>query len=223
MKNRIILPLDNMDIDIAFKIMRETKGMVWGYKVRKIIIDEGISVIRDLKQYGNIMVDFKLYDIPSAITESLQTHFRDGADISTIHCSSDYIPDDNVSNLRIAGVTILTSMTGESFNKYYRGPEILHTVIEMAKNAAEHDYGYLVCSPLELEFLNNIKIIKICPGIRPVWYDKSDDQDRVSTPSYAIKNGAGLLVIGRPILSALDRQKAIVQTNNEINETLQKG
>lgn len=223
MKNRIILPLDNMDIDAAVKIMEETKGMVWGYKVRRIILDEDISIIKDLKQFGNIMVDFKLYDIPSAITESLQKHFKNGADISTVHCSSDYVPDDIIDNTGIAGVTILTSMTGESFNKYYKGPEILHTVIEMAKNAVEHGYGYLVCSPLELEFLHDIKIIKICPGIRPNWYDKSDDQNRVSTPSYAIKNGAGLLVIGRPILNAKDKQKAIHQTNMEISDALQKG
>lgn len=223
MKNRIILPLDHTNIDESVKIMEETKGMVWGYKVRKIILDEGISIIKDLKQFGNIMIDFKLYDIPSAITESLQTHFKNGADISTVHCSSDYVPDNSIDNLGIVGVTILTSMTRESFNKYYRGPEISQTVIDMAKNAVDHDYGYLVCSPLELKFLRDIKIIKICPGIRPNWYVKSDDQDRVSTPSYAIKNGAGLLVIGRPILNAPDRQKAIHQTNIEIDDALQKG
>jgi len=223
MENKIILPLDNMDIDAAIKIMEETKGMVWGYKVRKIILNEGISIIKDLKQFGNIMVDFKLYDIPSAITESLQTHFKNGANISTVHCSSDYVPDNSIDNIGIVGVTILTSMTEESFNKFYKGPKITQTVIDMAKNSVDHDYGYLVCSPLELEFLHDIKIIKICPGIRPNWYDKSDDQNRVSTPSYAIKNGAGLLVIGRPILNAKDKQKAIYQTNIEISDSLQKG
>ena len=222
MEKRIILPLDNLDFITSIKIMKETKGLVWGYKLRRTILEKGISVIRHLKQFGNIMVDFKLFDIPTAITESLETHFQNGADISTVHCTADYIPPDNINTQNIVGVTVLTSMSVESFNKYYKGSSIQQTVIEMAKNIVKFNYGYLVCSPLELKYLQDTKIKKICPGIRPIWYDKSDDQNRVSTPSYAIKNGAELLVIGRPIFQAIDIQEAIQKTNIEINESIKE-
>ena len=43
----------------------------------------------------------------------------------------------------------------------------------------------------------------ITPGIRPFGAD-SNDQARVATPEEAIKAGADLLVIGRPITRAAD-------------------
>ena len=43
----------------------------------------------------------------------------------------------------------------------------------------------------------------ITPGIRPSGAD-SDDQARIATPEEAIKAGADLLVIGRPITRASD-------------------
>ena len=55
------------------------------------------------------MIDFKLYDIPSAMNESLLIHKNMGATISTIHCSSDYTPLNELSSM-IAGVTILSSL-----------------------------------------------------------------------------------------------------------------
>ena len=46
------------------------------------------------------------------------------------------------------------------------------------------------------------KLIIVTPGIRPVNYeDSKDDQKRVMTPKQAIKNGADALVIGRSITS----------------------
>ena len=43
----------------------------------------------------------------------------------------------------------------------------------------------------------------VTPGIRPVGQD-NNDQARVATPQAALRAGADLLVIGRPITSAAD-------------------
>lgn len=218
MNSRIILPLDNLKWDDAKEIVKKTSGLVWGYKVRRVLLEKGLKIISTIGRHGKVMVDFKLYDIPSAITESLREHFINGATVSTVHCSADYNTEDSmlIPPVKIAGVTILTSMKFESFSKYYRGPEIIDTVKEMVKSSIDKHYGYVVCSPLELEFLIDTLIAKICPGIRPMWYDKDDDQDRVSSPSYAIKNGATLLVIGRPILTSSNMVDAIKRTNDEV-------
>lgn len=218
--NRIILPLDNLSWSETKPILEKTQGLVWGYKLRKVILEKSIGIIDRIKDYGNVMIDFKLYDIPMAITESLHEHFDCGALISTVHCTAQYEPNGTLDPVGIVGVTILTSFSDEQFKKYYKGPEIIDTVREMVWFAKNNKYGYIVCSPLELEFLKDIKIIKICPGIRPLWYDKSDDQRRVSTPSYAIKNGAGLLVIGRPLLNVPNIKEAIYKTNLEISKAL---
>jgi orotidine-5'-phosphate decarboxylase len=61
-----------------------------------------------------------------------------------------------------------------------------------------------------------VQIKKICPGVRPLWYAAGDDQTRTATPADAIRDGADLLVIGRPILRAADMVAALEQTNAEI-------
>jgi len=217
MNSRIILPLDHMDWEKAEMIMEMTQGMVWGYKIRKTILEKGLCVIQKAKEYGNVMVDFKLYDIPSAIDESVKSHLESGADITTVHCTAGYIPVP-VQAKHIAGVTILTSMGSYQYEKYYRGA--MDSVIRsMALDAETFRYGYVVCSAQDLTGdvplpVHNTK--KICPGIRPQWYQENDDQKRTMTPKDAVEAGADLLVIGRPILNSSDPIKAIQRTNEEI-------
>jgi orotidine-5'-phosphate decarboxylase len=64
----------------------------------------------------------------------------------------------------------------------------------------------LVCSPREVAAVRGevgpgIKLIT--PGVRPPGADRND-QARVATPEEALREGADLLVIGRPITGAPD-------------------
>ena len=167
MDSKIILPLDHLPWEQAQQVIQKTTGLVWGYKIRRSVLDQGLSVIKEIKTYGRVMLDFKLYDIPSAMTESLKQHFQAGADISTVHCTACFSPSaENMAGDRIAGVTILTSMGTDEFKRHYRGPGITAMVKQMAHDASEH-FGYLVCSPQELPQIQSVPIKKICPGIRP--------------------------------------------------------
>jgi len=217
MNNRIILPMDNMPWLASLELMKYTQGKVWGYKIRRQIFEKGIDFLKIAKAYGNIMVDLKFYDIPSAMTEAIK--FFELADIITVHCNAMYIPQDNgIDKLstKLAGVTILTSMNDGDVNMIYRN-SIKNQIDLFASFAEHHDYGYIVCSAADLVDLKNTGIKKICPGIRPSWYqDKNDDQNRTMTPVEAVKAGADLLVIGRPILKAKDIIKALDMTNHEM-------
>jgi orotidine-5'-phosphate decarboxylase len=216
MDSKIILPLDNVPWEEAGNIMQQTSGLVWGYKIRRSILEHGLGVIEQIKAFGKVMLDFKLYDIPSAMTESLRMHIDAGADITTVHCTSGYDPAaEGLSGENIAGVTVLTSMSENDFSRYYRGDDIPSMVAQMALAAASR-YSYVVCSPQELERVRHLAIKKICPGIRPRWYLHKDDQTRTATPAGAVKNGADLLVIGRPILGSDDIVAAVRKTNAEI-------
>lgn len=216
MTSRIILPLDNIAWDDARRIFELTQGLVWGYKLRRSVLERGLTVVAEAKKYGNVMLDFKLYDIPSAMTESLRMHMAAGADITTVHCTAGYDPAAfGMSADHIAGVTILTSTTTGDFNRYYGGESISDMVQRMARDA-EGRYEYLVCSPRELQQIGSLQIRKICPGIRPSWYTADDDQQRTATPADAIRDGADLLVIGRPILAAKNVAEALERTNAEV-------
>lgn len=223
MESRIILPLDNLPWNQARDIITRTSGRVWGYKIRRAVLDRGLGVLADIRPYGRVMLDFKLYDIPSAMTESLRQHLSAGADITTVHCTAGYDPAaEGLSGDKLAGVTVLTSIGPEHFSRYYRGASIAAMVAGMAREAAGR-YGYLVCSARELRGIDDIPIKKICPGIRPAWYTRGDDQQRTATPADAIRAGAHLLVIGRPLLEAEDIRDALARTNQEIASALQPG
>jgi orotidine-5'-phosphate decarboxylase len=74
-----------------------------------------------------------------------------------------------------------------------------------------------------LESIQALDIKKICPGIRPSWYREDDDQQRTATPADAIRQGADLLVIGRPLLGAADIAGAVERTNTEIAQAMSTG
>ncbi|UCH19935.1 MAG: orotidine-5'-phosphate decarboxylase [Deltaproteobacteria bacterium] len=220
MNSKIILPLDNVPWQTASEIMQATKGQVWGYKIRRSILERGLRVISEIKKFGNVMLDFKLFDIPSAMTESLKLHIDSGADITTVHCTSGYDPASHgLTKDHIAGVTVLTSMNQNDFDRYYKGGSLLKMIERMAQDALSR-YEYLVCSAQDLEHIRNRDIKKICPGIRPRWYLAEDDQARTATPAEAIQNGADLLVIGRPILKSDNPVDAVQRSNAEIAEIL---
>ena len=64
----------------------------------------------------------------------------------------------------------------------------------------------LVCSPREAEGLRRLlgPAPFLCtPGIRPAGAEKGD-QARAETPAFAIRAGADLLVVGRPVHTAAD-------------------
>ncbi len=70
-----------------------------------------------------------------------------------------------------------------------------------------------VCSPHEAPQLRAIcgpDFLLVCPGVRPTWASKGDQQ-RVMTPAAALAAGADYLVIGRPITTAADPVTAFEQ------------
>jgi len=226
---KIILPLDGMIEDEAFNIVNNIyrnniRNEIWGFKVNDLLIDCGLNIIRKIKSKGfRVMADPKLYDIPNTMTNSIKKLIDAGADIITVHCMADYDPIEQMAPY-LAGVTVLTSMKPENFERYGLINSInlkdrfnIPALVRNMTNIIDFkDYGYVVCSPMEVEKLSRFPIKKICPGIRPEWYQEKDDQERTTTPKDAVKAGADLLVIGRPILKSDNIIEAIKRTNEEI-------
>jgi len=106
----------------------------------------------------------------------------------------------------IAAVTVLTSLGSADLDAIgLRGP-LPDAVRRLAVLAVEAGARALVCSPREVAAVRaevgpDIKLIT--PGVRPPGSDRND-QARVATPEEALREGADLLVIGRPITGAPD-------------------
>ena len=92
-------------------------------------------------------------------------------------------------------------------------------VVHLAKLAQKSGMSGVVASVNEARKIREAcgKEFKIlCPGIRPEW-SVTGDQKRIATPSFAIKEGADYLVIGRAVTQAENRLDAMKKIYEEIN------
>ena len=111
-----------------------------------------------------------------------------------------------VPGTMVAGVTLLTSIRDHDLAELGVPGTVSDAVRRMAVLAVAAGARGRVCSPQEVAAVRaevGPDIVLITPGIRPSGAD-SDDQARIATPVEAIRAGADLLVIGRPITRASD-------------------
>ena len=98
-------------------------------------------------------------------------------------------------NVKVLGVSILTSIDSAQAEKYYSEKNINNLVGKFVKNSLENKLDGVVCSPLEIELVKKIssgKLIIVTPGIRPENYNKNDDQKRFMSPQEAVNLGSEL-------------------------------
>jgi len=204
--NKVIIALDGISEKEALRFAKLLKGHVWGFKVNDLLFERS-GIINKLKKVGKVFADAKLHDIPNTVSNSVKKLSSVGADLITVHASGGiemmHVAKRNAGKSKIIAVTVLTSNRGN----------VTNDVLGLAKDAIIAGVDGIVCSGHELPAISKIKgaekLIKIVPGIRPIWYKRKDDQSRVMTPDQAIKLGADYLVLGRPILYAKDPVEAL--------------
>lgn len=195
------------------------RDLIWGIKICDMLYSgDAPKIITGLKdEYKlNVLVDVKLHDIPSTMENSLKRLVDAGADIVTVHCSSNFKPRNRDLLKHIAGVTALTSFTNLE-SKWIYDREISGLIRDFADIAQMNRYEYLVGSVQGLKLVENNPLKKICTGIRPHWYSERHDQVRVDSIKEAVRNEANYIVIGRPILYSDDIIGAVNKIHAEID------
>ncbi len=226
-EEKIILAIDGLDIDSAKLLLDKCPDIKWVKIGLELFTREGPSVIKMFKDFNkNIFLDLKFHDIPNTMSAACYQVSKLGVDIISVHAAAGSkallaskkasLEGSKAGNFKapfVVGITILTSFSIADFkNDLDRKDSIEDNVIRLAKLSFDAGLDGCVCSPWEVKILrkiykNNFELIT--PGIRTIIENK-DDQNRVMTPSEAIKNGASKLVIGRSILKAKDPNKAFL-------------
>ena len=154
-------------------------------------------------------LDLKLNDIPNTCTSAIYS-LRDLKNISylTVHVhgglemlkATKKAAKKINKQLRILGVTVLTSFSNSSIKKLGHTKSIRELVKRQASLARLAKLDGVVCSGHEAKFLKKIckNMEIITPGIR-LPGDSKGDQKRIMTPKQAFKNGATSIVMGRSI------------------------
>ena len=238
-KSKLVLALDVDTKEEARSLIYELKDYVGTFKVGlQLLSREGPEIVRMIKGEGcNIFYDGKFHDIPNTVAKASANATRLGVDIFDIHTSGgskmikaavqssiEAAQELNISQPIILGITILSSIDQETLSDELNiTVNIDDYVTRLAKIAKKSNLSGIVASVKEVEKIRKAcgeDFIILCPGIRPQWA-ATNDQKRIATPKEAIKLGANLLVIGRPITAADDRVKAAQMIIEEIEQAME--
>jgi orotidine-5'-phosphate decarboxylase len=229
-RDYIALALDNMsDIGALETLIRATSESVGVYKLGLEQFTrfgpEALDLVRAAGR--KIFLDLKFHDIPNTVAKAVQAACGLGVDYLTIHTqgglemmrAAEEAAAGAARRPVILGVTLLTSIDQTALNDDLAVPLSTNNfVLHLAQKAVSAGIGGIVCSAADLEMVApsmppGLEIVT--PGIRPAGANVND-QKRVATPEWAIKNGATLLVIGRPITGADDPGKAAAEIAKSI-------
>lgn len=231
-KNRLALALDNFsEKEKIVSLVKATKEYVGVFKIGlEQYVRFGPSIVQEIKRERvRVFLDLKLHDIPNTVAKAVIAASEHGVDLLTIHTIGGFemmkAAADAVKTVqkapKLVGVTILTSIDTRMLNTEMNIPgSVSDQVVHLAKMAVSAGLNGIVCSAEELSAVKQhlpAEFEVITPGIRPAG-SSANDQKRTATPHEAIKNGATLLVVGRPITQAADPQKAAQEIVVEIGK-----
>ena len=223
MSKNIIVAVDEYHLDAFKNIVDSLDPDLCMVKIGSVSFNAlgHEAILHAFNKGFDIFLDLKLHDIPNTVKKSIEGLKNLPINMLTIHTSGGFqmmkaaMEAVNGTNIKVFGVTALTSLTDDDTNIIYQR-DAASQVNAMLEIAIQAGIDGVVCSPHELNLVKQKEsLLSITPGIR--LSDLNDDQSRVMTPQKAIKLGANYLVIGRPITEAADPQNALKNIFNSIN------
>nr|WP_315918460.1 orotidine-5'-phosphate decarboxylase [Mesorhizobium sp. SP-1A] len=216
MRDRLIVALDVPTVAEAAKVVRDLDDGVSFFKIGyQLAFAGGLDFARELAAGGKkVFLDMKLLDIDNTVAKGVENIAGMGMAMLTLHAypkaMKAAVEAAKGSDLCLLGVTVLTSMDQQDVIDagYQYDPRTL--VLRRAEQALRAGMGGIVCSAEEAAAVRGVigpDLALVTPGIRPAGAAHGD-QKRVVTPADAIRNGASHLVVGRPIVGAVDRRAA---------------
>jgi orotidine-5'-phosphate decarboxylase len=209
----IAVALDAPDLDTAARCAGLVTPHVSALKIGlELYLRYGPSVVASIRgaSGAQIFLDLKLHDIPATVAGAARAVARLRPALLTVHAAAGAAAikaaAEAIPATRIVAVTVLTSLGEPDLEQMGVAGPVSGAVRRLAVLAVEAGARGLVCSPHEVAAVRSEvgdDITLITPGVRPAGAD-NNDQARVATPEEALRSGADLLVIGRPITGAAD-------------------
>ncbi len=212
----LIVALD-CEIEKAKEIVKRVSPFVNFFKVGPVLFVKNGKEILDFLSENNkkIFLDLKFHDIPNTVKKAIENLSSFNVYSVSVHISGGpnmlKAAREAVGNIKIWGVSILTSIDNHEYAKIGYRYSLQHQVLHFARMAKECGVDGVVSSPQELYYLKKkIDGIKfITPSIR-LEKDEDSDQKRFLTPKQAVMLGSDYLVIGRPVISS-EKPEVMIQ------------
>jgi orotidine-5'-phosphate decarboxylase len=217
----VAVALDAPDVDTAAQWAGQVAPSVSTLKIGLELYlaggPEGVRTVMAQAPGCALFLDLKLHDIPNTVAGACRSVAALQPALLTVHAlggpamitaAASALPD-----VRVTAVTVLTSMAAADLEAVGLVGPPQEAVLRLATMAVDAGARALVCSPQEVAAVRAAvgdDVLLVTPGVRPAGADLGDQQ-RVATPERALRDGADLLVVGRPITAASDRAAAAAE------------
>lgn len=226
---KIIVALDFPSQDPALALVDQLDPNKCRLKVGKeLFTRSGPQLVKALQGRGfDVFLDLKFHDIPNTTSSAVAAAADLGVWMVNVHASGgekmmvacrERLESFGADKPLLIAVTVLTSMSADDLAGIgiTDSPEV--HVSRLATLTRNSGLDGVVCSAQEaprLKAEQGADFQLITPGIRPLSADKGDQQ-RIMTPTDALKAGSDYLVIGRPITKSADPLAALEAIHAEV-------
>ena len=210
--DRMILALDEPDLDSARALVKTLGDSVSYYKIGLTLLAQGgLDLARELKDQGKLIFqDWKLHDIGAQVEGAAKAACAGACDLLTVHAEPQVmraaVKGRGNGSAKIIGVTVMTSLSQSDLDEMGYGTALAELVMLRVDQAVECGLDGVVASPHEAAMIRArvpADFLIVTPGVRPEGSDVNDQQ-RIATPQDAFLNGASHVVVGRPITRVAD-------------------
>jgi len=226
---KIFIAIDHNDINKAKELIQKLPPEICGVKVGKELFTVcGPEIIEWIQVQGfKIFLDLKYHDIPNTVEKACFAASNMGISILNVHAlgGKDMMlaakegVDKSNNHPYLIAVTLLTSMGASSLKEIGFTSSVNNHISNLAISASQANLDGIVCSAKDIADIKSTlpeSFLYVTPGIRLINSVK-DDQKRIATPLEAIKMGASILVIGRPITQAKDPEAVLRNITDDIS------
>ncbi|MDN6318173.1 MAG: orotidine-5'-phosphate decarboxylase [Marinobacter sp.] len=211
-------PAENPALELADKLDPAKCRLKVG---KELFTRSGPQLVESLQKRGfEVFLDLKFHDIPNTASAAVAAAADLGVWMVNVHASGgekmmlacrERLDIFGADKPLLIAVTVLTSMGADDLAGIGISGSPEAQVSRLATLTRNCGLDGVVCSAQEAPKLkteqgSSFKLVT--PGIRPLTADKGDQQ-RIMTPSDALKAGSDYLVVGRPITQAPDPLAAL--------------
>jgi len=217
-----------LDVDTAAEaraLADRLRGVAGGFKIgSRLFTSEGPGLVEELAARGDrIFLDLKFHDIPNTVAGAVAAGTRLGVWMLNVHASGGAVmmraareaADEEAAKRSrpaplVIAVTMLTSLDQQALTEIGVHASVADQVGRLAALTESAGLDGVVASPHEIEIIRRRcghAFAIVTPGIRSAG-DQRGDQSRTLSAADALAAGASYLVVGRPIIAAVDPRKA---------------
>ena len=233
-KNKLIVALDVETASEALRLVSALRGMVGMFKIgSQLFTAAGPALVRAIIDSGErVFLDLKFHDIPNTVAAAGVEATRLGVSIFNVHAAggsemmrhtanrvAECAASEGFPRPLVIAVTVLTSADAGTLAEVGPGLDPAVLVQRLALLAEASGMDGVVASAREVAMVRSAvkkpDFVVVTPGVRPAG-SPLFDQKRVMTPREAVQAGSDYIVVGRPILEALDPAQAAQEIIDEL-------